>query len=475
MTFGPYDMMIDFALMSLLLLIAQYMRAKIKIVQNLYLPSSLIAGFLGLFLGPQFLGIIPWASIGSYPYLLVVVLFASLFIGHKNDKKQTPKRIIAEVGDTFFLNMGVEFFQFGAALVVGGALMAIFYPDTYHAFAVLLPAGFVGGHGYAAAIGGALENAPNGFEGAITIGQTFATIGLLTGILGGLVIINIATRVKATRFIKTMAELPESMRTGLVEPEEQTIMGNNTVSPMAIDPLTWHLMLVLIASAGGYYAYAGFKAIAPQLEVPMMCLSMLAGVVLQLCLNQLGLAKYVDKRIITRVGSTVTDYLVSFGVASISISVVMQYMGPILMLLVLGLFLTWFYLFFISRKLFKNFWLERGIFVYGWSTGVVAMGVTLLRIVDPEFRSRTLEDYGVAYVLISMIEIILVTSLPIFIAINRVNVFVAGGLLLAITAVLLGTCAAKYGIQKGKMSDLREGEAEIIEQYKKDKELSETL
>lgn len=37
----PYDFLIDFALMSLLLFVAQFMRARIKLIQKLLIPSSL--------------------------------------------------------------------------------------------------------------------------------------------------------------------------------------------------------------------------------------------------------------------------------------------------------------------------------------------------------------------------------------------------------------------------------------------------
>ncbi|MTI53531.1 MAG: sodium:glutamate symporter [Geosporobacter ferrireducens] len=464
--FGPYNMLMDFALMSVLLFIAQFMRAKIKLVQNLYLPSSLLAGFMGLFLSSQFLGWLPFTNnIGSYPYMLVVVLFASLYIG--NSEKQSFKKVINEVGDTFTLNMAVEFGQFGLAILFGGFILTKLFPDVHQAFALMLPAGFVGGHGYAAAIGGTLKDMA-GWEEAVIIGQTFATIGLLTGILGGLVLINIATRAKATRFIKTMAQLPQSMQTGLVPKEEQISLGNQTVSPMAIDPLTWHLLLVLIASAGGYYSFEAFKVIAPKISLPMMCLSMLAGVLLQLILNALGLGQYVDKRVITRIGSSVTDYLVAFGVASIRISVVMQYAMPILIMVLGGVFFCVFYVFVIGRKLFHNFWFERSIFIYGWASGVVAMGVTLLRIVDPEFRSKTLEDYGMAYVFISVIEVFIVSMVPVFVA--KGQMFSTGAVLTLIFLGLVGLTILKYGVHKGKMDELREGEAEIIEQYNRDRE-----
>src|SRR5690554_6862686 len=106
--FGPYEMLIDFALMSILLFIAQILRSRIKLIQNFYLPSSLIAGVAGLLLGPQFADVIPFSSqAGSYPYLLVVVLFATLFIGQT--EKHSLKKVIDDVGDTFTLNMGAEF------------------------------------------------------------------------------------------------------------------------------------------------------------------------------------------------------------------------------------------------------------------------------------------------------------------------------------------------------------------------------
>ena len=63
--------------------------------------------------------------------------------------------------------------------------------------------------------------------------------------------------------------------------------------------------------------------------------------------------------------------------------------GPILLLCVLGIITPFVFVFFVGRKLFHNFWFERSIFIFGWITGVVAIGVTLLRIVDPEGKSGT--------------------------------------------------------------------------------------
>lgn len=458
MNFGPYDMLMDFGIMSILLFVAQVIRAKVKFVQNMYLPASMIAGFLGLFLGSQFLNILPFSrNIASYPYMMIVVLFAGLFLG--NNEKSSFKEVVNKVGDTFTLNLAAEVGQFGFAIVIGGLILTKLFPQVNHSFALLMPAGFVGGHGYAAAIGGTLKDIL-GWDEAITIGQTFATLGLLCGVFGGIILINIATRVKATRLIKTMGELPKSMQTGLIPKKEQNSMGLNTINSMSLDSLTWHVGLVLIATAGGYYAFYGFKRLVPNASLPMMSLSMLAGVLLQFILNRMKLAEYIDKKIMTRIGGASTDFLVGFGIASIKISVVIKYAIPILIMLLIGVVYALLFLSFIGRRLFHNFWFERSIFIYGWITGVVAMGVTLLRIVDPEFKTEALEDYGMAYVFISFIELFIVSVVPLFVA--KGQGLIAGVILLIVFSALLIITATKYGVQSSSITELREGESEVI-------------
>ena len=112
MEYNYMSFLMDFCFMSLLLVIAQFLRAKIKFFQMFYIPASLLAGIMGLLLGPQFANIIPWSGqIGSYAYMLVCVLFGGLFLGKK--EKISPKKIFNKVGDSFCVNMGAEFFCFG--------------------------------------------------------------------------------------------------------------------------------------------------------------------------------------------------------------------------------------------------------------------------------------------------------------------------------------------------------------------------
>lgn len=452
------DLLMDFAIMSLFLFIAQYLRSRVKILQRILMPSSVVAGLIGLMCGPEFLNLLPLSdAASSYSSVLIVILFSSLFIGKESN--ESFKSTMTHVGDTFLLNTAVTFGQYGVALLFGGLFMLIFFPEVNSGFSLMMPGGFIGGHGVAATFGGAFDELC-GWDEAMTVGQTFATIGILSGVLLGTFFINYATKIGATRFITKTSDLPDSMLTGLIPPEEWEPMGHATISSISLEPMVWHLSLVLIASGGGIFIADKIHALIPSLSIPAFSMGMLCAIILQQILKKMKLAKYVHHEVIQRIGNTATDYLVAFAVASIKVSVVVKYAVPLAVLSIFGLLYVVFYLTVICPKLFHNFWFERGIFIFGWSTGVCAIGITLLRVVDPDFRSKTLEDYGMAYMFISIIEVVLIATLPGIVV--KGYSLVAGLVSLIIFTVLISICAKLYGVFKGSYSDLRPGEAEIL-------------
>ncbi len=415
MEFSALNLLYDIAWMSGLLLVAKIIRSKVKFIQRLYIPSALIAGFLGLFLGKQFLNIIPFSTeISNYAGILISFVFGSMFIGNKN--KVSFKKMFNSVGDTFLVNAAAEIAQFGFFILVGVAVLPIFFNGINKAFGLMLPAGFVGGHGTAAAIGGVLVE--SGWNDATSIGQTFATIGLLGGIIGGVSIINIGARKGKTSIIKSVEDLQEEMLTGLVKENDRSAFGSNTVNAMSIDTLTWHFSLILFAVGMAYGVNTILKSLLPFVSFPVYGLALICSIVLQRFLKLVSLDDYVDKRIITHIGSSSTDYLVAFGVASINISVVVKYLVPIVILSIIGFIfvITWFWV--VSPQFFKNYWFERGMYIFGLSTGVMATGVILLRVTDPEFKSGVLEDFGFAWIFLSFMDMFLVSFSPIFVLNN---------------------------------------------------------
>src|SRR5262249_39128305 len=275
-------MLLDFGLTSLLLVVAQLLRARVRLLHDLWLPAPLLAGLLGLAGGRQGLAVLPFQqsatgepALADYPGQLIVVLFATLFLGDR-PKGSGLRGVVREVGDTFFYNLAAEIGQFGAALAFGLLVLAPLFSGLPDGFALMLPAGFAGGHGTATVVGEALEQ--GGWAEATSVGYTFATLGLLAGIFGGMVLINVGVRRGWTRLVQSAQELSEVERRGFVPDDRQRSLGRETVSPAALDPLAWHLALALVAFAAAHLVnHLARKALPGNLALPLFAVAMLAG------------------------------------------------------------------------------------------------------------------------------------------------------------------------------------------------------
>lgn len=430
----------DFAIAAALLFAAKVLRCKLRFIQRAYIPAALLAGFLGLFLGPQFLNVLPFSGeIGNYPSILIAVLFGSMFVGTRG--KVSVKSVLRGAGDTMLVNGASEMMQYAIFILIGVTVLPMAFSGINDAFGLMLPAGFVGGHGTAAAIGGVLTDA--GWADASTIGQTFATVGLLGGILLGVALINVGARKGWTKVIKGADELPEEMLTGLVPEGKAAPLGKSTTNGVSIDSLTWHACLVLVSVGMAYLANEGLKIVLPGVSFPTYGLALLCGVVVQLILKAVKLDFNVDKDVITHIGSSATDFLVVFGIASIKVSVVVQYWVPIVALSVLGFLFATAWTLFVSRRFFRDYWFEHGIYIFGMSTGVLATGVILLRITDPEFRTGVLEDFGLAWIVLSVMDALIVAFAPLFVVAGQGVGFSLT--LIAVSVAALVACRLMFG------------------------------
>lgn len=99
-----YDLLIDVAIASILILAGQLLRAKIPVFQKFFVPASMIAGFIGLAMGEQGLGILPFStSIGSYAGVLIILVFT--IVGVKGFKMGETKGAGEEVKRVLSFNM----------------------------------------------------------------------------------------------------------------------------------------------------------------------------------------------------------------------------------------------------------------------------------------------------------------------------------------------------------------------------------
>ena len=391
-----WQVFLDLSIMTALLAIGQLLRAKVKIFQTLLIPSALIAGFLALALGPRGYDILPLSkAFGTYAAVFIVVVFAATPIGDKPSKEALSGPVI---GGMFFNLTGIAVLQYAVGMFVTVYGLRYFYPDLPEQFGLMMATGFYGGHGTAAAVGNALEEL--GVSNMTDLAYTCATIGIVGGILFGMGIINWGSRKGYTHYVEDPADLPVELRTGLIPTEKQKSAGKVTVSSISVDPLAFHLGIVLVAALGGYYMTKWFKVFSGNLgyavAIPEFCTALLAAFVLNWLLNKTGASDYIDRNTISRIQGASTDLLMVSGIGSLNLKVVFDYAVPLLVVCTLGFIVTYWWFIYVGGKSSRLDWFERNMMVWGHATGVAATGVLLQRVVDPDLKSRGIEDSGIS-------------------------------------------------------------------------------
>lgn len=443
-TFTPWVLFSDLGIITAMLLIGKLIRAKIKIVQKLFIPPSMIAGVLALALGPNGTGWLPLSgSIATYPAVLIAIVFGALPLSSPSVK---AKEVGGRVGPMWAYAQFGMLFQWAIMGLFGLLVMKALWPNLHDAFGVMLPTGFYGGHGTAAAIGAAFNGM--GWEEAASLGMTTATIGVVIAIIGGLLFIKVAAKHKQTSYISDFGDLPDELRSGLLPTDKREASGTITTSPISIDSLTFHLAMVIVAAFGGYLISIGAKMFNPRLELPIFSCAFVVGLLLKLAFNKTKVSNYIDGKTTSSISSAATDFLVAFGIASIKLSVVVKYAVPLAVLIVVGTALTIFTVFYFGRHLHKKDWFEKSLFAWGWWTGTMAMGIALLRIVDPKMSSKAMDDYALAYLPCAPIEIILITLVPIMFSNGQGMPMMVGCLALSLL-VLAVAWRARWWVKNG--------------------------
>lgn len=410
MEFSLWDLLQDGALLGLLMVLGQFLRAKVKIFQSLLMPASLIGGFIGLALGPSGFNILPFSDqLSKYSGVLIAIVFACTPIGDDSFKKEDLKGI----GGFFYQNTGILMLQYAAGMALSlGILNKIW--DLHDSFGLVLATGFYGGHGTAVALGDMYKDM--GYPEFLDLGNTSATVGLVGGIIIGMILINWGTRKKYTNFVDSPKDLPDEIKKGIIPRDKQKSSGNLTISNMSLDSLVFHLSIALFTAYLGRLASVFIKSKISWLSIPVFVLALAAGYIVQGLIKATGSQEYVDRATMQRISGSSTDLLVVSAVSSLNLGVIASNLAPLAITFIFGFALNVLWFLLVSKYASSKNWFERGILNFGRSNGVVATGVLLNRVVDPDQKSRGLEDTGITDLLNRPIAIALQVLPPLFIS-----------------------------------------------------------
>ena len=112
---------------------------------------------------------------------------------------------------------------------------------------------------------------------------------------------------------------------------------------------------------------------------------MMAGLAMQLALQRYDVRyKIVDRPTMERISGTALDFLIVAAVASVNVAQLAKEIVPFLLLMVAGLVADVLCVLYLAPLMNPTYWFENGIACFGQDTGVIAAGLMLLRMVDPE-------------------------------------------------------------------------------------------
>src|SRR5699024_10008495 len=247
-------------ILGLALLIGKAIRVNVRWVQELFLPSSIVAGVLLLLFGPQVLGQIVGGGLseaglyttpiletwGALPGLLISVVFATMFLGQNLPDVRRAARLTGPQ-----LSFGLAL---GSGQYVVGLLLAVLVLVPLFAASpmvgALIEIGFEGGHGTAAGMREVFLEL--GFESGADLAVGMATVGIVSGIVLGIARINWAVRTGRTELLTGQANASESERRGLFPRDDQQAAGRMTSRPSSIEPFSLHVALVAVAILIGW-------------------------------------------------------------------------------------------------------------------------------------------------------------------------------------------------------------------------------
>ncbi len=381
----------------LTMLVANVLKKNIPFLTKSLIPTSVLGGLI-LFIISAVYELIAGHSLfnseffgGKGGSLLEIITYHALALGFiattlKTTEKKFTKQRTTEIFNTGVTTVATYLLQGVVGLGITLFVASFIMPELFPASGVILPFGYGQGTGQALNWGTTYEN-DYAFKGGSSFGLTIAAMGFLSASIGGVIHLNILKK-KGKIIIAGKGE-------GKISSEE--IQADNEI-PMngSMDKLTVQIALVILAYVMTYFIMLGLGKLLPGMRSVIYGFNFLFGV---LCATLIKLiAKFLHKKgvikkyhrnnfLLDRISNSCFDIMVVAGIAAIRLDVLGNYWAVLLVLGVVGAFITYFYNLYVARKFFPEYKEEQFLMMYGMLTGTASTGIILLREIDGDFKS----------------------------------------------------------------------------------------
>jgi len=396
-----WQLIFQFGIVSLMLLIANVIRRKVKLFRHLLFPTAIIAGFIGLGVKYLIFGFnvqIDGHLILTNDFLEAVtyhtIALGFIAMGLKSVKKEETNKLNGKPFKTGLIIVNTYLLQGIVGVAITFILSLVFIEIAPYA-GLLLPMGYGQGPGQAANIGGLFEE--NGFVGGKTFGLSVATFGILWACTAGIFYIN--KRSKEGKIQRSKEEEAQSVSSGQVESKEEIPVSE------AIDKMSIQIILIVVTYA---ISYLFMKTVTTLINIDTVSgliwgfnfiFGMLFALLVKITLKGLKKIKWMNRKytneyMLNRLTGVVFDFMIVASIMSIRIEMLSNtgLWVTLLVITTLGGILTYAYLRYTIKRVYPEYEHEAFAALFGNLAGTASNGIALLREIDPNFETPAADD-----------------------------------------------------------------------------------
>ena len=393
MNTGLWSPIVQVAIVAGVILLANVMRRKLAFVRNAMIPTAVLAGFIMLI--GKFVGIIQ-VNVEFFEMLT----YHAIAIGFIAMSLRTPEDNGLEVGKHVGVKSGAiivgsYMVQGTIGLLISLCLAFTIKPDMFKAAGILLPMGFGQGPGQANNIGATYEAL--GFAGGQSFGLSIAATGYICACIVGVFYINLL--IKRGKLQRTNHdEVSGSVTIDTFQDENEIPVAES------LDKFSVQAALVMLIYGLTYMvtwgATTGIAAIsqdiANTINPIMWGFNFIIGSALAMggrkVLSQLRKAKLMNRKyqnnyLLSRISGLAFDIMIVAGLACIEMEDLSGLWLPFILMVVLGAIGTLLHLQFVCKIVYKDYYYEGLVSMFGMMTGTISSGVLLLRELDPHMKT----------------------------------------------------------------------------------------
>ncbi len=430
--------MMAFGWASLMICIGVLLRAKIPFLRNMLVPASVVGGLLGIvFMNVvESLGISVGTDFNMFTEIvnhLFTVSFISISLtSTPKENGSTPKDVVK--GATGIGLIWCLLYALTPLLGAGIVALTGANVEMNVLYGMLVQFGFCQGPGQAAAYGALFEG--YGWANASTVAITFAALGFVAAFFVGIPAAKAGIKKGVA---KHCGKLDETIAKGYFRKEEQTeTMVKDTTCNSNIETLAYHFALIgicyllAVVIAKAFTLLPGF--LGTSMSGMMFMNGMYAAYIVKFIMNKLHLDFLQENVLQSKITGWTSDYLVVCAFMAVSVKVISNWLMPILAVAVVTTIVTYFVSFYFGKRIGGSNDFERTLGLFGMACGTAPSGISLIRIVDPNFRTATAVEIGAS-------NLTMIACTPVYIVLLA---NASGALGLVPTLIGLAACCVLY-------------------------------